>query len=48
MELEGTEYKAVYFEQYVEPLTGEIGYKYVRNYWEDRKAKNWGHLPDLY
>lgn len=44
----GIEHKAQYFEEYTDPDTGEKGYKYFRDYWEDRKNGNWSHIIDLF
>lgn len=40
----GEEYKSLYFEEFTDPITNEKGYKYVRDYWEDRKNQNWAHI----
>jgi hypothetical protein len=47
-EQSGHEYKSSYFEEYVDPDTGEKGYKLVRDYWEDRKKGDWSHLENLF
>ena len=44
----GEHYYAKYFEEYEDPESGEKGYKYVRDYWADRKNKNWAHLENLF
>jgi hypothetical protein len=44
----GIEYKAKYFEEYIDEDTKEKGYKYVRDYWEDRKRGDWSHMEDLF
>lgn len=47
-EARGEQYEAKYFQEFVDPVTGEVGYKYVRDYWEDRKKREWGHLDKLF
>jgi hypothetical protein len=49
-ESQGEIYQPKYFEKYVDPVTGEEGFKYGggRDYWTDRKNKNWAHLEDLF
>jgi hypothetical protein len=47
-EANGLNYMPKYFEEDVDPDTGEKGYKYVRDYWADRKAHNWSHIDDLF
>lgn len=48
-EAAGIEFKAAYFEEYLDPTTGETSYKYgKRDYWADRRTKNWSHLPNLF
>lgn len=47
-ESKGIEYKPKYFEEYVDPDTGEKGYKYVRDYWEDRRKGDWSHIEDIF
>jgi hypothetical protein len=47
-EINGEEYHCKYFEEYIDEDSGEKGYKYVRNYWEDRKKGDWSHLDDLF
>ncbi len=42
------EYIAKYFEEYMDPESKEKGYKYVRDYWEDRKKGDWSHMDDLF
>ena len=37
-----------YFEKYTDSLTGLEEYRYINNYWEDKKQQNWSHLPDLF
>lgn len=45
----GTEYECKYFEEYTDPDSGEKGYRYgKRDYWADRKNKNWSHLEDIF
>lgn len=47
-EQEGIESKPAYFEGYIDPITGVQEFKYINDYWEDKKNKNWSHLPDLF
>jgi hypothetical protein len=48
-EIQGIEYKAKYFEEYVDEDSKEKGgYKYVRDYWEDRRKGDWSHMDDLF
>ena len=47
-EMEGIIYKSKYFEEYVDPESGEQGYKYIRDYWTDRKNSDWSHMEDLF
>ncbi len=47
-EVKGYLYKPKYFELYNDPITGEEGYKYVKDYWSDRHKSNWGHLDELF
>jgi hypothetical protein len=44
----GIEHKAKYFEESVDPDSGERYYKYVRDYWEDRRQGDWKHMEDLF
>jgi len=37
-----------FFEQYVDPDTGENGFKMSRDYWADRKAKKFDDLENLF
>jgi hypothetical protein len=48
MEANGWMYRAKYFEETVDEDTGENSYKYIRDYWADRKNKNWAHMDDLF
>ena len=45
-EAEGHEYQSRYFEEYIDEDTGEKGYKYIRDYWEDRKRHDWSHINE--
>jgi hypothetical protein len=47
-ETQGVEHYAKYFEEYIDPESGEKSYKYVRDYWEDRKKGDWSHHEDLF
>lgn len=47
-EQNGIHHKAKYFEEYFDDESGEKSYKYCRDYWQDRKTKNWGHLDELF
>ena len=47
-EAKGIVHKPKYFEEYTDPDTGEKGYKMSRDYWADRKARNWSDLEDLF
>jgi hypothetical protein len=47
-ESRGIHYKAKYFEEYEDPDSKEKGYKYVRDYWEDRRKGEWSHMDDLF
>jgi hypothetical protein len=38
----------LYFRESYDDLSGELVYQYFRDYWGDRKNKNFSHLPDLY
>ena len=42
------EYVPVYFKEVYDDVTGELIYVYCKDYWEDRKNKNWGHLMKIY
>ena len=42
------EYVPTYFKEVYDDVTGELIYVYCRDYWEDRKKKNWGHLMKIY
>ncbi len=46
----GNDYVPHYFVQVADEDTGEEVFKYGlnRDYWEDRKNKDWGHLDDLF
>ena len=44
----GKEYHSRYFEEYIDEDTGEKGYKYVRDYWEDKKKGDWSHLEEIF
>ena len=47
-EMQGLEYKSRYFEEAFDEESGEKYYKYVRDYWKDRKKGDWSHLEDLF
>ncbi len=47
-EAEGIEWKAYYFEEYQDPESGEVYYKYIRDYWKDRKEQMWEHLQEIF
>ena len=47
-ERDNIEYKPQYFELFEDPETSEAMWKIKRDYWKDRRHKNWAHLPDLY
>jgi oxysterol-binding protein 1 len=47
-EQERIEWKPNYFEEYIDEETGMTEYKYIRDYWEDRRKRNWVHMPDLF
>lgn len=48
-ETAGIEYECKYFEEYTDPDSGEKGYRYgKRDYWTDRKNKDWKHLDDIF
>ena len=47
-EMQGHEYKSRYFEEAFDEESGEKYYKYVRDYWQDRKNADWSHLEDLF
>lgn len=42
------DYVPVYFKEVYDDLTGELIYVYCKDYWEDRKNKNWGHLIKIF
>lgn len=45
----GQQYEAKYFFEDTDPDTNEKMYKFgKRDYWEDRKSKNWSHLESLF
>jgi hypothetical protein len=41
-------HKAKYFEEYVDPDSKEKGYRYIKDYWKDRKERNFAHFEDLF
>ena len=47
-ESEGREFKSRYFEQLPDEDTGEPTYKYIRDYWEDRRKADWSHLEEIF
>lgn len=47
-EQQGIDHKPKYFEEYIDPESGEKGYKYTRDYWTDRTKANWAHLEDIF
>lgn len=47
-EASGIEYKSKYFEEVVDEDTGEKTFKFVRDYWEDRKKSDWKHLDEIF
>ena len=47
-EMQGREYKSRYFEESYDEESGEKFYKYVRDYWEDRRKGDWSHLEELF
>ena len=42
----GIEYQAKYFQQIQDNETGEVYYKFSRDYWKDREEQNWELLDD--
>ena len=52
MEAANEEHTPFYFEKLVDEFTGDEYYKYgvegKRDYWQDRKAQDWDHLPDIF
>ena len=50
MDYQESEYKARYFEKEDEESNsnGIVSYKYLKNYWEDRKQHNWDNMPNLF
>ncbi len=42
------EFKSRYFEQHVDEDSGETTYKYIRDYWEDRRKGEWTHLEEIF
>jgi len=47
-ESKGLEFQSKYFEEYIDSDSGEKGYKYVRDYWEDRRVGDWSHLEEIF
>ena len=47
-EQSGAEWTPNYFEKYYDSDTGLDEYRYINDYWGDREARNWSHLPDLF
>jgi len=47
-EMRGEEFKSRYFEETVDPESGEKYYKYIRDYWADREKHDWSHLEDIF
>lgn len=41
-------YKPVYFEERISDITGEKLFLQIRDYWKDREARNFSHLPDIF
>ena len=41
-------WKPRYFEEEADPATGEKSFRYVRDYWEDRRQGNWEHLHEIF
>jgi hypothetical protein len=44
----GIEYKCKYFEQVLDPISGQMMYKYNGRYWDKRKNMDYADMPDLY
>ena len=46
----GNDFVPHYFEKVIDEDTGDEVWKYglKRDYWEDRRNKDWGHLDDLF
>lgn len=42
------QHKAKYFEQIEDQDTGEVYYKFSRDYWQDREKLDWQHLDNLF
>jgi hypothetical protein len=40
--------KPMYFNETYDDSTGDLIYLYTRDYWKDRKEKNFSHFPDIY
>jgi hypothetical protein len=47
-EVQGLEYRSRYFEEYVDEESGQTAYRYVRDYWEDRRKGDWSHLEEIF
>jgi hypothetical protein len=47
-EMRGEEYSSRYFQEAVDPDSGEKYYKYIRDYWADRDKHDWSHLEDIF
>ena len=47
-EKRGEKWRARYFEEEEDSKTGEKSFRYVRDYWADRKTGNWGHLENIF
>jgi len=47
-EIKGLGDKPKYFVECIDEDTGEKGYKYVGDYWGDRKKKDWSKLDDIF
>eukprot|EP00826_Nyctotherus_ovalis_P031555 TRINITY_DN2523_c0_g1_i5.p1 TRINITY_DN2523_c0_g1~~TRINITY_DN2523_c0_g1_i5.p1 ORF type:complete len:354 (-),score=104.31 TRINITY_DN2523_c0_g1_i5:116-1177(-) len=42
------EYKPRYFTERVDEVTKKKSYEFSGRYWDDRKTRNWSHLPKIY